>query len=201
MAYMALDLRDPIAVTATTARHDGNCYPKYSEIVYEFGEYNGRPPLKMFWYDGGKRPTAEILEGCPKFKDSNGNEKSFDSGALVIGEKGKFYSPGDYGGEVQYTGIVVDGEFTNQRNVDMKVEYPRSPGHFTEFTNAIRGEGTTMSNFGGYAGPLTETVLLGNLAVWTGGKIQWDAKKMEASDKSESVAKMIRHEYHNGYHI
>ncbi len=94
---------------------------------------------------------------------------------------------------------MVDGKFTNQRDFAKDVDYPRSPGHFKEFTNAIRGEGTPMSNFPTYAGPLTETILLGNLAVWSGKKVDWDAKNMVAANADESVKDMIRHKYKNGY--
>ena len=97
------------------------------------------------------------------------------------------------------TGMVVDGEFTNQRKFARDVDYPQSPGHFKEFTNAIRGEGTPMSNFPTYAGPLTETILLGNLAVWSGKKVDWDAENMVAANADESVKEMIRHKYKNGY--
>ena len=52
----------------------------------------------------------------------------------------------------------------------MKVEYPASPGHFNEWINAIRGGPPATSNFPDYAGPLTEVILLGNLAVWAADK-------------------------------
>ena len=201
MSFMALDLRDPLTVHAVSDKHDKNCFPKSSVIEYEFGEYKGRPPLKLTWYDGGRMPPAELMKGLPKYKNSDGVMQSYASGALLIGEKGNFYSPGDYGGSVKETGLMVDGEFTNQRRLDMKPEYVRSKGHFTEFADAIRGEGTPMSNFTNYAGPLTETVLLGNLAVWSGKKVEWDAKEMKAKDATPDVDKMIRHEYLNGYSI
>jgi hypothetical protein len=62
-----------------------------------------------------------------------------------------------------------------------------------------------MSNFPNYAGPLTETVLLGNLAVWAaiepenpGKKIEWDAKTLSAKNAPE-VADIIKPVYHNGF--
>ncbi len=64
-----------------------------------------------------------------------------------------------------------------------------------------------MSNFPDYAGPLTETILVGNIALWIGGekRIGWDAANMIASDvpteHEEAVNRMIRHEYLNGYSI
>ena len=136
----------------------------------------------------------------------------YKSAALIVGEKGKYYSPGDYGGEAGETGIIVDGEFTKQQTITRgrdgspfsefaNVEYTKSPGHFTEFANAIRGEGKTVSEFVEYSGPLTETILLGNLAIWTGEKVDWDAEKMVAANADEKTQKMIRHEYQNGYSV
>ena len=74
-----------------------------------------------------------------------------------------------------------------------------------------------MSNFANYAGPLAETVLLGNLAVWTaagdakaaeeqltkgvqGKKIDWDARNLVAKNAPE-VAHIIKPEFHNGYKL
>ncbi|MEZ6093373.1 MAG: Gfo/Idh/MocA family oxidoreductase [Pirellulaceae bacterium] len=203
MSYMALNLRNPTSVESVNDEHDGVMYPKSSKIKFEFPELDGRPALTMYWYDGGRMPEEELINDLPKRKDENGNESIYDSAALIVGENGKFFSPGDYGGEVRDTGVVVDGEFTNQRELREQAEgkYERSPGHFIEFANAIRGEGTPMSNFPDYAGPLSETILLGNLAVWSGKKVDWNAADMLAADASEEVNRMIRHEYHNGYSI
>jgi hypothetical protein len=85
-----------------------------------------------------------------------------------------------------------------------KVDYVRSPGHFEEWVAAIKGGEPAKSNFPGYASGLTETVLLGNLAVWVadqagqGKKIEWDAKNLTATNAPE-VAHIVKPEYHNGY--
>jgi hypothetical protein len=57
-----------------------------------------------------------------------------------------------------------------------------------------------MSNFTDYAGPLTETVLLGNLAIWAGKRIDWDAKTMMARNAPE-VAPIVKCEYRVGYSL
>ena len=58
-----------------------------------------------------------------------------------------------------------------------------------------------MSNFPDYAVPLTETVLLGNLAVWAAGKkVEWDAKTLTAKNAPE-VAHIIKSEYRSGYSL
>lgn len=215
MSYMALDLKFPTSVEATSEKHDGNCYPASSKIVFEFPALNGRPALKMVWYDGGERPSEELMADLPKVKADGDRMQHFTSAALVVGDKGKYYSPGDYGGEPRETGLIVDGEFTAQRKITRpsaqdgdspfakfkNIDFVKSPGHFTEFANAIKGQGQTVSEFVNYSGPLTETILLGNLAVWSGKKVDWNAKEMIAANADEATQNMIRHEYHNDYSI
>jgi predicted dehydrogenase len=179
MPFAALNLRDPISVQAETSGHNKETYPSWSVIEYEFAATGTRPDLKMWWYDGKKLPPAELLQG----------QSVASSGSLLIGEKGTLYAPGDYAEKgLNYLGVDPPD-----------VEYQESPGHFTEFVNAIKGGEPAMSNFPGYASPLTEVVLLGNLAVWADGKkIEWDAEKLEATNAPE-VAQIVRPEYHHGY--
>ncbi len=107
----------------------------------------------------------------------------------MIGTKGKLYSPNDYGAEFELLGDITAPD------VDFKV----SPGHFDEWVRAIRGGEPAMSNFPDYAGPLTETVLLGNLAVWFGGRtIEWNAKDLNSPNTPEAEP-LIRPTYREGY--
>lgn len=202
MSFMALGLQDPTSVKAESAGHNKDTYPAWSIIDFAFPERNGRDAVKMVWYDGTKTPPPELMADLPK----RGGKRHYTSAALIVGDKGKFYSPGDYGGDEQNTGLIVDGEFTNYKKIrDIKADYVRSPGHFVEFAEAIKAGTQSMSNFAGYAGPLSETILLGNLAVWASGEeIKWNAKDMKIESdhaaKSE-LEKIVRHDYHNGYKL
>ncbi|HMO15319.1 MAG TPA: Gfo/Idh/MocA family oxidoreductase [Pirellulaceae bacterium] len=212
MSFMALNLRNPTSVVAESSGHNGVFYPKWSKITFEFPELDGRPALKMFWYDGDQKPL-ELMADLPRQPSNRPQDQwsHFGSAALLVGDKGMFYSPGDYGGEPGSTGIVRDGEFTRIRRIERanEVEYERSPGHFEELVDAITGKRTTppVSNFPDYAGPLTETNLLGNLAVWASGtKIEWNAESMEitsnhSADQLATLQKIVRKEYHNGFEI
>jgi hypothetical protein len=61
----------------------------------------------------------------------------------------------------------------------------RSPGHYEEWLLACKGQGKTMSNFD-YAGPLTETVLLGVLALRApGARIEWDGPNLKVTNSPE----------------
>jgi predicted dehydrogenase len=177
MPFMALDLRDPIAVEAESSGHNKVTYPAWSIIKYWFAR-GKRPAVTLTWYDGGKRPSKDLL----------GGEDPAKSGSLIIGDKGSLYSPGDNGGGGKFNGSAAAP----------KVEVASSPGHFAEFVQAIKTGNQAMSNFPDYAGPLTETVLLGNLAVWAGKKVEWDARNLKATNAPE-VEPLIRPEYRKGW--
>jgi len=178
MAFMALDLRNPVSVEAETSGHNQESFPKWSLIKYEFAANDNRGPLTLYWYDGGKRPDKELLEG----RNAPG------SGSLVIGTEGKLYSPNDYGADYELLGGAKQPE----------VEFEQSPGHFQEWVRAIKGGPAAVSNFPDYASPLTETVLLGNLAVYAGKKVEWDSKNMKATNAPELEA-LVRKQYREGY--
>ena len=94
-----------------------------------------------------------------------------------------------------------DGEKSYWINTEPPaVSFVESPGHFEEYVRAIKGGEPAMSNFPDYAGPLTETVLLGNLAVWVGKKIDWDARMLKAANAPE-VEPLIRPAYRKGYSL
>jgi predicted dehydrogenase len=186
MPFMGLDLRNPISVEAQCGGHNGDSYPNGAIIKYEFAATANRPALTMHWYEGNKMPSQDVLTV----------DRPSDSGSLIIGDKGVMYTPGDYGQDAQ----IISG------GVDIgEVQYVQSPGHMAEFANAIKGQAPAMSNFQGYAVPLTEVVLLGNLAVWAckdgqSRKVEWDAKKMKAKGMPELDA-FIRPKYRKGYKL
>ena len=194
VAAMALELFDPdtIEVVETSGIVDNETYPVWSIIKYHFAERNGRPPLTLTWYDGGenlpkaKRVTKEMLDG----------EEPSGSGLLLIGGQGSFYSKNDYGAE--HT-LLPKAKFKDVKEPERTL--PHSPGHFTEWVEGIKANDSTkaMSNFG-YSGRLTETVVLGVVALKVGGKIEWDAANMKAKN-NPGADKFIRREYRKGWGI
>ena len=165
MSYMALDLRDPQTVQAQTSGHNKDTFPEWSIVTYEFGERDGRAPLTLHWYDGGKKPPASLAPGVTY----GGN------GSLVVCENATIYSPD----ESNTTFVIIGGASTP----DIQIE--ESPGHMAEFFRAAQSGKPARSNFD-YSGPLTETVLLGNLAIWANGpKVEWDARRMQTKGTNE----------------
>lgn len=208
LPFMALDLRFPTSVVATSSGNNKDSYPKASKIIFQFPAttINGvvRPPVTMTWYDGQNLPDPKLMtDGKFPAGDLLGDGNKFsDSGSLIMGDKGKLYTPGDYGGGGKFIGGAEIGDVSIP-----KFYGDGEMGHWEEFVNAIRSgdpldpKNRAVSNFPDYAGPLTETILLGNLAVWAEGKtIQWDAKNLKAKNAPE-VADIIRPKYRPGYHI
>ena len=179
MPYMAIDLQNPVSVEAETSGHNKETYRTGRSSSTSSPATDKRPAVTMTWYDGKKLPPEDLFDG----------EKVNESGALLIGDKGKLYSPGDYAEK----GPKLLGGIEKP-----EVEFEHSPGHFQEFIRAIKEGKPAMSNFADYSGPLAEIVLLGNLAVWSGKKVEWDAKNLIATN-SPSLYPMIHPTYRDGY--
>jgi predicted dehydrogenase len=195
VAAMALNLFDPetVEVVDTSGIVDHETYPSWSIIKTHFGEKDGRPPLDLMWYDGGKNfPTEKRWAIEQKLH----GEKMPGSGLLLVGEKGSFFSTNDYGAE--HTLLPRD-RFSEKPTVEAVL--PRSPGHFTEWVNAIKTNDPTkaLSNFD-YAARLTETVLLGVVALKLGSKIEWDAAAMKVKGKPEAD-KFLKRDYREGFSV
>jgi len=163
-AFMALDLRNPIAVEAELFEPAEESYPKRSIIQYSFPERNGLRPLRLKWYDGSLKPPAYVVDG----RDLPG------SGVVIIGTKGRMFSPDDYGSAYE---LLPKEQFADF--VKPTPTLPRSPGHHAEWIRACKGGEPAMSNFE-YGAALTETLMLGNLAILTGKPIYWDPVNMKA---------------------
>jgi len=209
--FAACDLRDPVAVTARTTGHDFDSFPASSIIKFEFPETSSRPAINFWWYDRlGNKPPAEVFEKW-------GIDKVSDSGVLVVGEKGAFYSTDDYCGRYELRGVdkvEVDYERAEDQGKGMDLN-----NMFELFRAKMEGKPQLPhSNFIDRAGPLTETVLLGNLAVWAaaeggangemggwGERVAWDARNLKVTNLTDlhtpGVAELIKPLYPEGYRL
>lgn len=196
MAFMGLDLKDPTSIQATCSGHNRDSYPQSSEISFEFPSNDWRGPVKVVWYDGGNSPSNDLIFG----RELKAGKDNRPRGAIVKGDKATMYSWDDYAAEF----VLLDPD--GKEMPVPEVEFEESPGHYVEFHQSITGERQRgVSNFESYAGKLTETILLGNLAVWAaadgkGKKIEWDSQSLVATNAPE-VAHVIHREYRDGYTV
>jgi len=208
--FAACGLRDPVSVVAKTTGHDYDSFPASSIIEFQFPETSERPAIPFWWYDRrGNKPPEEVFKKW-------GIERVSASGVLIVGEKGAFYSSDDYCGRYELKGVEkVEVEYEkaeNKGNNDVNNMY--------ELFRALAANDPMIckSNFITRAGPLTETILLGNLAVWAaakggqngemgdwGEKVEWDAENLKvtnlASLKTPGVADLIKPKYPEGYRL
>jgi len=211
MPVMALKLWDPIAVTAVKnpGLFEGETFPGSSSLMFEFPAREGLPPCRFYWYDGGNLPETSIMAELPESfqqklqEQRDGGKKT--SGALVIGEKGMLFSPDDYGAQYH---LLPKADFDGYNKPEQTL--PRIPfkaggdqRQKWEFVSTIKGDYKpgTMSNFG-YAGRLTETILVGNLAMRAGEgqRIEWDAKNLKSTNVT-GVNQFVHREYREGWSL
>lgn len=191
----ALKLGAPTSVEATTT-HDGTLlaenklnfetYPIAALVTYQFPEReNGKlPPVTMTWYDGGLMPPtpAEMPPG----------QRLPSNGVLYVGSKGKMYHS-SHGGMPQ----LLPGSLHEQAKL-VPQTMERSPGHYEEWYRACKGGKQPVDNFE-YAGPMTETVLLGVLSMRSPGtRLEWDAENLKVKNMPE-LNPYVHTEYRHGW--
>jgi predicted dehydrogenase len=169
VAFWALKLGAPRTIEAESPplHSHPETAPAWSIVRYEFPARGSRPAVKLTWYDGGKLPPAELFDGHVPGKGSNGS--------LFVGEKGRLLVGRDRGRAFR---LLPDRDF--QDFVPPKPTIPRSPGHHAEWIEACKTAKPTGTSFD-YAGPLTEVVLLGNVALRAGRPIEWDGPAMRCT--------------------
>ncbi|MFO0839128.1 MAG: Gfo/Idh/MocA family oxidoreductase [Phycisphaerae bacterium] len=186
--FWALDPGAPTSVepfAGTPATSDS--FPKSTIIKWSYPAKGKRPAFVSYWYDGGLSPTTPAALEMGRKLPSTGN--------LFIGTKATMLVSGDYGESPR---IIPETKMKEIGKPAQMLE--RSPGHQQEWLMACVGEKPLdfpKSNFS-YAGPFTEAILLGNLALRMGRKLEWDAAAMKFTNVPEANAFLTK-EYRNGW--
>jgi len=179
LPFWALKLRHPVACEAEgPERHPETC-PMGLIVRYEFPERDGLPPVKLAWYDGNLTPKTVAGERVPP------------SGVMFVGSEGKMYA--------NYTSYRL---FPREKFADFQPPpqtIPASIGHHAEWIKACKDGSPTTCDFD-YSGPLTEAVLLGNVAYRVGERLQWDAANLRATNCPAADA-LLRKTYRPGWEI
>ncbi len=183
--FKALKLGYPTSVEACTSGVNSETAPLASIVRYEFGARGDLPPVKLTWYDGGLMPArpAELEDGR-RFGNADDN--------LYVGDKGKMLGHR----------LIPESRMKEYKKPPRTL--PRSPGHHKEWIEACKGGPAAGSNFE-VAGPLTEVILLGNIAVRMGKKLYekglklyYDGPNMRVTNVPEAN-EYIRREYRKGW--
>lgn len=188
--YWALNLGLPDTVQATSTEFNGETFPLASIVRFHFPTRGKMPAVVLTWYDGGLMPPRpEELEEGRRMGDDDG-------GVLFVGTKGKLMH-GCYGKSPR---LIPETRMKAFKFPPKTI--PRSPGIMEEWVAAIKsGNGAhTTSNFE-YAAKLTETMLLGNVAVCAANKntiLKYDGEKMAFPNVPEADQYLAK-EYRPGW--
>lgn len=179
LPYWALDLKYPTRVSSTGMPPDPRCAPAWQTVRYNYPQRGKLPPVTMTWYGGPRRPV-QVLEG---------KAQNWGSGVLFVGDNGMLQS--DYGRYLMLPEKDFEGFTAPTPSI------PDSIGHHAEWIRACKTGERTTCNWD-YSGPLTEAVLLGNVAYRTGEVLEWDAKSLKATNCPEADG-IIRRAYRKGW--
>ncbi len=209
MPYWALGLGAPASVEAWHEGGNAIAAPRRSRVTWQFPTSVLGAPVKFVWYDGvvGKEgvyanpPPEELWKA--DFPTADHVFRRFD--LLLVGEKGRMF----FGRTRQ--DWVFKPEALTANFVPPPKTLPRVRGETTdaaagegggpyaEWLEAIRTGRPALSNFS-QSGPFSETVLLGNVALRLGRKVEWDAKKLAVKNAPEA-APLIRRSYRKGWEL
>ena len=204
MAFRALSLTDPVSVVAEAGEINIETYPAWAKIHYHFPQRGDKVACTLNWYEGAKDgtrllPPEELFKGMLK-----PGEKLSDSGSMLIGDKGTLFSPNDYGAqfrlypEEQYNGVQTTKPENGPKGVDGDVD-SRMKWEWAEAIKAGKPE-LASSNFD-FSARLTETMLLGNIAVrFAGQTLNWDAAKM-AFTNNRGATRLVSKQYRKGWEL
>jgi predicted dehydrogenase len=163
--FWALDLGMPEKVEAESEGMTGAGAPKSSKVTYHFPARGEMPPVRVVWYDGDWKPERPADLEADKELDSNGQ--------YYLGDDGTILDQTPYCTSPRIIPLTKMREM--MPNLPEKT-IPRTGSPYKEWTDAIRGEGPEPGANFEYSVPLTEMVLLGNLAIRAEKPIEWDAE-------------------------
>ncbi len=181
LPFWALKLDYPRTIEASGPPPHPEIAPASMQVTYEFGARGDLPPVRMAWYQGENKPEIWTEGGMPKWGD----------GHLFIGEKGMLLS--DYGKHVLLPEHQFDGFEPPEPTL------PRVASLYADWLEGCKTGSPTIADFQ-YAGWLTESNHLGNVAFRLGKKLEWDPEHLRCPNVPEA-APLIRREYREGWSL
>jgi len=182
LPHWALNLRAPLSAKAEGPPVHAHSTPPWLIVRYEYPARGDQPPVKLTWYHGGRQPDLLSPELLKKWR----------SGVLFVGDKGRMLLA-DYNRRL----LLPEGQFKDF--VQPQPLIADIANHHQEWIGACKTGEATSCPFD-YSGPLTEAVLLGNVAYRAGEGIEWDSNRLRARNCREAE-QFIQHHYRKGWKI
>ncbi len=188
-AFNALSLEAPETVeTSAAGGVDADLCSHGLLVTWRFAANEKRGPLTVHWYDGGLRPPTPpgIDADDPRQRLGEG-----ENGVLFVGERGLITCAG-WSGMPRLLPLELHRSYVRPAKT-----IPRVEGHHADWLQACKGGKPASSNFG-YGARLTEFILLGNVALRTGKRLDWNAAEMKATN-APAADRFLRDTYRAGW--
>lgn len=196
--WKILKLGDPISVEASRSEYwtigggtwkkmvNTISYPRAAMVHWEFPQREDMPPVTIHWYDGGLRPPM------PKELEADRREMPGE-GMLFVGEKGKILA--DFSGGSPR--LIPEQQMKAFERPPQTL--PRPLEELDQWVRACQGKEPADARFQ-VLRPISETLMLGSIALRVPYKLYWNAAKMQFSNSSEANALLYR-KYRKGWEL
>jgi len=199
----------------TADYHPEGCPPSSFITLHFDATEKSKSPIEMTWSDGGIRPAHPDI--IPADHDIGG--KGSSNGVLIIGEKGIIST------NINDSSPLMPKLYLNDGTTDFgpEVENNEEPeyGHHRKWVDACKAgfnskEHQALTSSFDYAGPMTETVLMGNLAIrsymlgkknskgrmdfYARKKLLWDGENMKITNQEEAN-QFVGRQYRKGWEV
>ncbi len=190
--WKGLGLKSPKSVVAEVQKswqnspeRRGDTWPQGDHITWVFpgNKFTASKELTLEWFDGAMYPPEDIraLYSVEKYPAES---------AMVIGTEGALLIP--HGGTPV---LLPESKFK-----DKELKRFESRNHYHHFVDACLGGEKTESHFA-QSGPMTETILLGTVAIRVPGQLlKWDADHMKFPNHPDAERYLSRI-YRKGWNI
>ncbi len=197
--FEALALTAPLSIRSDGPAPDGWNWSINARIRYVFPgtKFTADKTVAVTWYDGDERPPAEImaLVRPPRVAEEPADTKKkardpLFEGSIIIGTEGVLHVPH----------VATPKLFPVEKFKDYTLPDVKGTHHWSDWAEACVSGGKPSTNFD-YSGPLTETVLLGSVAVrFRETNLEWNAAKLRFENVKEANA-FVRRTYRKGWGV
>jgi hypothetical protein len=173
-------------------------FPQWEKIHFSFPARDALPPASIHWHNGPAPGSRALIEDLLKRKldwgDAGEKKWKDHAGLIIVGTKGALHA----NGHNTVTTLLPEADWKDFKGPDKSL--PRSNGHEREWLEACKGGPPAWSNFTDYGSPLTEFVLLGNVATQVEGRLDYDAAAGKFLN-SEAANALVHREYRKGWEL
>jgi predicted dehydrogenase len=183
--FRVLKLGPPTRVQASATKGHPETFPQASIVHFDFPARGSMPPVRLTWSDAGLKPPRPV-----DLPAETGLDKD---GLLFIGDRGTILC-GFNGARPR---LIPEARMKAFKPPAPTL--PRSPGHDREWIDACKGGPAPGANFA-FAGLVTESLLLGNVALRAEKELEWDGAAHRITNVADANA-LLRDRYRDGWGV